>query len=251
MKPIPNRAIQSLFSHHLHNYIDGELTIGDPFGPGVFNRTSKAIMSQDGDVSTVNYYVFDNFNEPLKSYDLRLIRLVEQVEKLKLLNYFRIVLVEQRQLNSVEDLELYEQETIDAGYEGIILRDPKAGYKFNRSTLREQALIKLKRFVDAEAVITGYEEGESNQNEATISETGYQVRSSHQSGMVPNGTLGALVCDWFGMPMKIGTGFTAAQRAELWAIRDQLLGQRAKFKFQQYGMKDVPRIPVFLGIRKD
>lgn len=39
------------------------------------------------------------------------------------------------------------------------------------------------------------------------------------------------------------------QRADFWARRDSLLGQRVKFKHLEHGAKDAPRHPVFLGFR--
>jgi DNA ligase-1 len=67
------------------------------------------------------------------------------------------------------------------------------------------------------------------------------------------GTLGALkVRDvTTGIEFNIGTGYTAAQRAELWAmwLAGTLAGKIAKYKHFEVGVKEAPRFPVFLGFR--
>ena len=52
-----------------------------------------------------------------------------------------------------------------------------------------------------------------------------------------------------GAEFRVGTGFTAAVRAELWDIRDELAGRIAKIKSFPVGTKDRPRHPVWLGWR--
>jgi len=248
MKPIPNRTLQDLFSHRSLHGLDGELVIGNVRDKGAFNRTTSAVMSYDGDVSNVTYYVFDLFRNPRDSYYERLAALHAVVD---FANHPKIQVLAQRPISNPDELLVFEVMCLEAGYEGVMLRNPDRGYKFGRSTLREQALMKLKRFTDCETVIVGYEELMSNQNEATISESGYQTRSSHQANLVPQGVLGALVCNWEGKPFKIGTGFTFSQRQSLWAHKELLVGMKVTFKYLTYGMKDVPRLPVSIGIRAE
>ena len=63
-------------------------------------------------------------------------------------------------------------------------------------------------------------------------------------------TLGALVClTQEGIGFKIGTGYTAEMRKELWEIRDTLIGKLVKYKYFNIGVKVAPRLPVFLGFR--
>src|SRR5437899_138139 len=78
------------------------------------------------------------------------------------------------------------------GFEGVMLRKPDGPYKFGRSTVREGYLMKVKRFTQEEAVVVGYEEQETNLNEATKDALGHTKRSSHKAGKRPAGVLGAL-----------------------------------------------------------
>lgn len=64
-------------------------------------------------------------------------------------------------------------------------------------------------------------------------------------------TLGALLVrdTVTGVEFSIGTGFTQADREELWANRTTLVGQFVKYKSFDIGVKDKPRFPVWLGMR--
>jgi len=234
--------------------LDGELIIGDPTAPDCFNRTTSAIMSFSGNISELTYYVFDWLGTPYahKSFEQRLHDLFEIYEALPSEFRDRIVILDQQRALSPEEATDIEYVMVAQGYEGVILRSPHSPYKHGRSTLREQGMMKLKRFIDVDLEVVGFEELYSNQNEATISETGHQVRSSHQAGMVPTNTLGSLICKWSDTKtVKVGSGFTADQRVSLWEYRDQLIGEVVKIKYQEYGMKDVPRLPIFIGFRAE
>jgi DNA ligase-1 len=115
--------------------------------------------------------------------------------------------------------------------------------------LKEGTLLKLKRFVDSEYEIVGFEERMHNGNEATKDELGNTKRSSHQENKVGRGDLGALVLRCDAGTFNCGTGFTDAMRAEIWANRDGYLGKLAKVKSFLIGVKTLPRFPTFLGFR--
>ena len=52
-----------------------------------------------------------------------------------------------------------------------------------------------------------------------------------------------------GVEFSCGTGFSDAERADIWNNRDRYRGQFAKYKHFPVGVKDAPRHPVFLGWR--
>ena len=127
------------------------------------------------------------------------------------------------------------------------------GCKEGRSTAKEGILGKVKRFADGEAVIIGIEELYRNGNAAETNALGHTERSTAAAGLVAAGTLGALVvrAEGYAESFKIGTGYTAAQRDDLWRDRSSLIGRTVKFKHQPAGAKDAPRFPVHLGFRLD
>lgn len=90
-----------------------------------------------------------------------------------------------------------------------------------------------------------------NDNEQSKDALGLAERSSHLDNMLPGGTLGAVILDTSWGELSIGTGFTAGERDHIWENRSDLLGLKVTFKYQPYGMKHLPRFPVFKAFRHD
>ena len=132
------------------------------------------------------------------------------------------------------------------------MRDPNGLYKQGRSTLKQGWLLKVKRFLDAEAVVVGLVEKMHNNNEATLDERGYTKRSSHKENKVLANTLGALTVysGEFG-EFDIGTGLDDNLRQLIWNNKGDYVGKLVKFKYFPIGIKDKPRLPVFLGFRHE
>lgn len=248
-KPIPNQYVQKTFSC-LENF-DGELIVGNPCNETVYRDTVSVVMSQDKPAHGVGFYAFDHLKDLQADFSNRLRWLQEDVDGW-LVNKpdLGICVHEQVEIHNSEALLQYEADCLADGYEGLILRNPNAPYKQGRSTVREGYLLKVKRFLDDEAVVIGFEERMRNGNEATVSELGRTKRSSHKAGKSGRGDLGALVCRTSqGIDFNIGTGFTDSERERIWLNRDQFLGRFAKYKFFPVGVKEAPRHPVFLGWR--
>ena len=250
LKPIPNKHVQKTFGRPELEGLDGELIVGSPTAEDVYRQTVSAVMRHEGEPD-VMFYVFDRFTavSPFYSYDTRyrLIKACHDLQK-------GVVAHEALHFQCLKDLEAFENTCLELGYEGLILRDPSSPYKFGRSTVKEGYLLKLKRFRDSEARILAVEELMHNANEATTNELGRTERSSHKANQVPMGTMGALFVEDIhtGQQFRVGTGFSAEERAWFWKYRDQLTGDtRAfiKYKFFPVGVKDLPRHPSYLGIR--
>lgn len=240
-KPIPNKFVQQQFKHLEH--FDGELIVGYANSATVYRDTVSHVMSHDKVGFDVTFHVFDHVANPHAPYYLRNPAAGQQPRGSAALH-------QQVVIDSMPELLSYEELCLNQGYEGLILRDPNAPYKMGRSTMKEQYLMKLKRFTDAEFEVIGYEERMENTNEAFTSELGRTKRSSHQAGKVGRGDLGALVLQGDGFTFSCGTGFDDATRQALWAARNRdLIGRLAKIKFFSIGVKDAPRHPVFLGFR--
>ena len=154
-------------------------------------------------------------------------------------------------VNSPSDCEKELSLYIELGYEGAMLRDPNSLYKQGRHTLKSQALLKLKKFYDDEAVAIGFEEKLHNENVQEKDERGYVKRSQKKEGMVPANTLGALVVKWKDVEFKIGSGYTDIQRQEIWDNREDLLGKQITYKYQELSKYGVPRFPVWKCFREE
>ena len=252
LKPIRNRYIQSLLGRPEFNGLDGELIVGDPNASDCMRKTNSGVMSFDGEPD-FKYYVFDIWNRPGVSYTEAYLALMAK-------NWGKaglyIKLLNQYVCNNAADVEAYETSVLDAGYEGIILRRPDGAYKFGRSTAREGYLFKLKRYLQEEAIVIGFEPLRHNDNEPETNALGYTQRSSAQDGKIDLSLLGALVVrgifgDCNDVFFNIGTGFTLYEREMLWQNRAGLVGKIVTYKFFPMGSKDKPRHPVFVSFRDE
>jgi DNA ligase-1 len=244
LKMIRNLFTYSRFSLPSLEGLDGELIMGSPTKKNVFQATSSAVTSYDGEPD-VTYYIFDHYSD--KTYGERLAEAKRIVAKHPKLN---IRLLHHIVINSLEELEDYEERCVKDGYEGIMLRDPRGPYKQGRSTEREGWLLKVKRFRDSDAEIIGFEEKMHNGNEAHRDLSGKIKRSSAKVGLVPLGTLGALIvrdCET-GVEFRCG-GFTDEKASEIWGAKDNYLGKVIKYKYFPVGVKERPRHPNFIAVR--
>ena len=122
-------------------------------------------------------------------------------------------------------------QAVAGGYEGIMIKDPEAGYECKRSV----AWLKLKPFIEVSLEVVDVEEG-----------TGRNV-----------GRLGAIVCqgvdDGKTIRVNVGSGFSDSDRDIFWASRDSLLGQvvevRADAVTQNQDGTYSLRFPRFLRFR--
>jgi DNA ligase-1 len=239
-EPLRNKNVQAKFKHL--EYFDGEMAYGDPTAHDLCRVTGGITNSIEKPVDELKFYVFDRVEHLTRPYWQR------NPMNLKLGD--NVVIVKQHTIRDLKVLLEIEEYYLDLGYEGLILRDPDAPYKCGRGTAKEQCLLKLKRFEDAEAEVIGFEERMHNGNEATTSALGRTKRSSHQGNKTGRGDLGALLLRRpDGVEFRCGTGFDDAERAEIWNNQKRYLGKLWKYRFFAVGMKDKPRHSVSLGER--
>jgi len=243
LKPIPNKWVQAQLGSFEN--LDGELIVGEPTSKSCYRDTVSHVMSHDKEDFDLRFHVFDYVRNPSDPYHKRHGGIYFDAIRKNL-----VTLHPQHVVTCLCTLLELEEKMLDKGYEGLILRSPDAPYKFGRSTVKEGYLLKLKRFVDAEAVVIGFEERMHNGNEATTNELGRTKRSSHKEGKTGRGDLGAILVRFGDIEFNIGTGFDDAERQLVWDNQTQYLGKSAKFKYFPVGVKDAPRHPVFLGWRE-
>lgn len=244
LKPIRNEYVQQVLGKPEYNGLDGELIVGDPWAKDCYNATNSGVMSKDGEPD-FRYYIFDRWDMPDSPYADRI---ADVIVGTKQTDYLAIL--DDQPIPNMEWLLEYETECLQAGYEGIMIRNSQGKYKYGRSTSKEGILLKLKRFVDCEYKIVGFEERMHNANEATKNALGQTERSSHKENKVGRGDLGALVLEAAdGQTFNCGTGFSDDVRQHIWDNRHDYVGKLAKVKSFLIGVKDLPRFPVFLGTR--
>jgi DNA ligase 1 len=257
LKNVPNDYVRHQITKHCPPGLDGEIMtyyedLLTPEQMRPFNSIQSDVMTIKGQ-PIFKYHVFDLMNptpdngyRDFTQYRTRL----EQLKALMPQLPSFVVYVQETKINTLDELLKYEAETVAAGYEGICFRIPSSPYKWGRSTLREGWLVKMKRFVTSEAEIIGMDEEMANNNPMSQNELGYAERSSHKANLSGKGRMGALVCRNAAGVFRIGTGFTADQRYNMWLCKETIVGCKiATYKHQPHGAKELPRIPVFKGFR--
>ena len=242
-KPIPNNHVRVLIETIPFNGLDGELIIP----AAAFNKVSSGIMSEEGQPN-FEYWVFDYVKDDVKKpYSQRMNDLMTIEDKLPAF----VKLVIPLRVDTQARLIAQEKQYLAEGYEGVIIRSPLGPYKCGRSTNKEGYLLKLKRFMDSEAEIIGFEEKWHNANEATKDELGRTKRSTHQANMVGTGMLGKFVVRDLktGLEFSIGSGYDDELRKAIWKNPYSYIRKIIKYKYQASGMKELPRFPVFVGFR--
>jgi DNA ligase-1 len=107
------------------------------------------------------------------------------------------------------------------GGEGVMLRQPSSAYVAGRSA----TLLKVKRFLDAEARVVDHQPGTGRHK----------------------GRLGALLVELAdGTHFAVGTGFTDVQREN-----PPLIGSTITFRYQELSDGGVPRFPTYVGMRQE
>lgn len=205
--------------------LDGELTLGR----GRFQDTVSVVRSKSGrdaDWASVRYCVFDApaAGGPFSHrQDLVLAAAQARADAVRAEGAPAVVTaVSQEVCRGPDHLERELEAMLAAGGEGLMLRDPASMYEPGKRT---RALLKVKRFLDAEAEVLEHVAGKGKHT----------------------GRMGALRvrCLENGSEFKIGTGFDDARRADPPAV-----GAVVTYKYQERTRAGAPRFPVFLRERE-
>jgi DNA ligase-1 len=257
LKEIPNRFVQAAFSN-LPDGLDGELVQGLTMDNETFKRSHMIAMKSDRPLDffgdPLRYRIFDRFH-PQQGFNFRML----DIDGLNLRQYVPYVLpVNQTFVSTMDDLAAFEKDALAKGYEGVMLRSIDGPYKQGRATLNQGWLMKLKRYVDAEArVLSCYEEME-NQNEEFTNELGRTARSSHQENKVGKGQLGGFNVVGINGAYKdvefrvSSSSIDHAERKKLWLEAGSFTddaGRILTYKYFPIGSDEKPRAPVFKSFR--
>ena len=242
-KPIRNEYLQKILSSNLPEGIDGELTSGSTF------QECSSIMRIKGEPD-FKVWIFDFVNPKgeVKPYKERM----NELRKFESFNIPSYEILFPTIVSNQEQIDLLMINNLNAGYEGLMLRDPNGIYKFGRSSVKENILLKVKEFVDDEAEIIAFREKMVNTNEGLKDNFGRTKRSSSQDGLKPSGTLGGFILrNSVGLEFSCGSGLNDALRDEIWKNKSKYLGKLVKYKYMSKGIKELPRHPVFIGFRDE
>ena len=268
LDPFEGYLITDFFSRPGFMGLDGEMTLGDKPNctERLCSKTTGAMGRFKGvtEMADLHWWVFDYLtpNTVALPYSERYEQLKERVEWL---GHPRIHLVPYEVVNNTAELNAAIAKFASQGYEGTIVRNPRAPYKEGRATKKGQQLWRVKPWADAEILVTGITEGMSNQNAAEKSTLGRTKRSSAKAGMVPNGQVGSiqgtLLADFHdpltgillfakGLEITVSPGeMTVAEAIDLFNHPEKIVGHIVKFQHMTHGVKDLPRFPGYKSHR--
>ena len=220
--------------------LDGELTLrekGDLSDNEAFREATGIINSENVDKTTICYTIFDiipseNFDKSQDSitYSVRRIILDELDKSLKKDNAQNVSVLpvlyhgtDQSQIPTLLDKMVEEDK------EGLMV-NLDVPYKRKRHS----GILKVKRFYTMDLPI---------------------IRCVEGTGRL-EGMLGAMVVDFKGNEVGVGTGFSDEQRVSFWDDRDNLVGKLCEIKYKEVSSdkktgEESLQFPVFVGIRDD
>lgn len=182
---------------------DGEITLlnrGSLSSKEAYKETMKIVRTKDKEKHGIKMLVFDympadDFKKqwcdiPFKYRRVVANNIFEEVDT----KYFELLPLLYVGEDTSKITEILEEE-VAKGEEGIMINDYNALYEFKRTN----SLLKVKKFESCDLRVIGFEEG-----------TGKYV-----------GKLGALVCEYKGGTVKVGSGLTDDLRSEIWANQDK------------------------------
>ena len=275
-KPVPSKVVRAALE--CLPWFDREILAGEPNSEAACANTQSKVMSVDGMTleDEWTFHIFDMADPYLKSmpFEERFRGMTKSVTAVTE-KYFRLKphlkVLDHTEVNNDKELWAYEDECVKLGYEGIMIRDPFGVYKHGRSTPKDRILTKIKRWEDAEGIITETHEEMHNGNEPKINALGRVERSSHQENKTGTGRLGGYTvktkrhlhddlfslegedpeCPWVEFYLGATANVKQADRVKMWEEREKFLEGKVTFKYQPTKGAERPRFPVYKVVRFD
>lgn len=184
--------------------LDGELVLKNPNNlnsADLFRETMK-VVRKDGVKKNVEFHVFDML--PLNEFrkgksTLKTRARKKEIEKLIVdFDYIKAVPT-LYDGNDKEQVQYWLTKMEEAGNEGVMINDSNGYYEAKRS----RKLLKCKTFFTVDLEIIGFEEGNNKYENM----------------------LGKVIVLYKGSPLKVGSGFSDAEREKIWLNQDKYLGR--------------------------
>ncbi len=252
LKQFPNIQLRKRFEHLAKLSKDNNIILdGELLAKSItFNEVSGLTRQLDHALpDDLYFYCFDiiekeNFTQPFSERARNIIIPLDKV-----------IMIKQKLVYIVEEVNKYYEEALDWGCDGLILRDPNGRYKFGRGTVKEGLIFKMKPFQTFDAKIieviqaTEVREGA----EKKINELGRSVTSKKKDDRVLIEKASAFVVIYKGKELKTTIAMTDKEKEEVWKNRAKYIGRTIEYKGMLVGSKEdgLPRHPVFLRFRDD
>ena len=205
--------------------LDGE-AMGDNWNDSISVMHSS--KTEQDDPTTISFYIFDMisldewaFHTPIFPWSVRKQKLFDSgLDKCE-----NIQIAPSIKCEDFKQTETQFRTWRNEGYEGAVLKDVNALYPFKRT----KEWTKWKEVYDCDIPIV----------EALIG-TGKNKNK-----------LGAFLCDFNGVMVKVGSGYSDQQREEFWEKREHMIGTIIEVQYQEITKDGSLRFPVFLRTRLD
>jgi DNA ligase-1 len=202
---ILEKAIRKAGADKIDMVLDGEICKVDKDGKEDFQSVMKEIRKKDYEMKDPKFFMFDCLT--LEEFDNKesSINFEDRLERIpEYIPYFEKL--HQNCCDTPKYVELCKEEASINGWEGIMLRK-NAGYKGKRSN----DLLKVKTFMDAE-----YEVLRTIEDKMRFFEDGKDVERV---------TMAAVVISHKGFNVKVGSGFSKAERETYYNNASQIVGK--------------------------
>lgn len=173
----------------------------------LFKQTTSIVNSDEKEKTGIDFFIYDTF--PTKNFDN--METFNEATGIRKKKASTILLTTMGNTPHLKDVPvLYEgkfdsilidsmlKQVLLCKQEGLMINLKDSPYEFKRSN----NLIKVKKMYPADLKIIGFEEGTGKNK----------------------GTLGALIVNYKGFPVKVGSGFTDAERIYAWEHKTELIG---------------------------
>lgn len=217
------------------NYvIDGELTLPEQEGVRAedeFRETTKVVNSNK-DKSDVIFNAFDVVDfgafflgEKSKPYHARRTLLDSRMKESEHINIVPVL----GETDSFKEVQKIYDESVSHGSEGVMLNSATGAYE----TKRTRNIYKMKQYNTVDLRVISLEEGSGRLSDTT----------------------GALVVNYKGNELRVGTGLSDDDRTNFWNNKEDIVGKiieigyttESQDKDGNYSL----RFPRFIGVRKD
>ena len=197
------------FNGELVRHNEGELTNGENF-----RETTSIVNSDAEDKTNIDLIVFDLLQLEEFYEGKSKLKYKDRLNQLKQLKQE----AEEKGLVHLYIPEIYyegDDNTVIDKYLDQATREDKEGLMCIKNGVwknkRSSTILKVKKFMNADCEIIGYEEG---------------------TGRL-EGKLGAFVIDYKGNKVNVGSGYTDEERIEFWKNKDDYIGRILQVKFKE------------------
>lgn len=213
------------------NLPKGKIYDGELLPRNIDNISSKdqykeisSIMRTKGEKpkDKITYHIFD-----IIDYELPYMQRRNFIDNIENTEYQQICEVLYKGQISGAIFKLLD-EVVESGQEGLMANDITGMYE----SKRVKSILKFKKFNIVDLKCIGVEQGEKKYAN----------------------TLGAIICEYKGNTVKVGSGFTDSQRDYYWENQDEIIGRVVEIQYfeetqDKQGNLSI-RFPVYCGVRE-